>query len=238
MWGARGPGYHSAVIELIRDFITNPFVIGAWLVGAAVSLAVVVHDLRHANAGLESLMKWVWGFTVAYSGVLGLAVYWHAGRPTIPRDSLWRRSVRSVAHCYSGCGAGEITGVFVAVGLLALSNLWVAAITFSLAYVFGLGMTVGPLLQEGEAWGTAWKDGIVSETASITVMEVVAIGTDLWLAGEATMGEPLFWSALVVSLTVGFWAAYPVNVWLVARGVKEGMHDPRTMSDSGQAAPD
>lgn len=224
------------VTEPIRSFITNPIVIGAWMAGSVVSLTVVSYDLRHANAGLGSLMKWVWGFTVAYSGVIGLAVYWNAGRAQIPTDSLWRRSFRSVAHCYSGCGAGEVTGVFVAVGLLALSNLWVAAITFSLAYVFGLGMTVGPLLQEGESWGTAWKDGIVSETASITVMEVVAIGTDLWLAGDATMGEATFWSALVVSLTLGFWAAYPVNVWLVARGVKEGMHDPRKMATARQAA--
>jgi len=62
-------------------------------------------------------------------------------------------------------------------------------------------------------------------------MELVAIGVDLWLAGNATIGEPLFWSSLVVSLTAGLVAAYPVNVLLIALGVKEGMHSPRELAE-------
>jgi len=58
-------------------------------------------------------------------------------------------------------------------------------------------------------------------------MEVAAIGTDVWLAGEAHIGSVLFWSALVFSLTVGLLVAYPVNVALVHAGVKEGMQNPR-----------
>lgn len=69
-------------------------------------------------------------------------------------------------------------------------------------------------------------DALYSETASITVMEIVAIGVDLWLAGPATVGDVRFWSSLV-SLTTGLVAAYPVNVLLVRWGVKEGMMDPR-----------
>lgn len=29
-------------------------------------------------------------------------------KAALSHDSLWRRSFRSVAHCYSGCGAGEV----------------------------------------------------------------------------------------------------------------------------------
>jgi hypothetical protein len=57
-------------------------------------------------------------------------------------------------------------------------------------------------------------------------MEIVAIGVDLWLAKDATIGEPLFWASLGVSLTAGLVAAYPVNVLLVHLGVKEGMMNP------------
>ena len=60
-------------------------------------------------------------------------------------------------------------------------------------------------------------------------MELAAIGVDLWLAGRATIVEPLFWSSLVVSLTAGLVAAYPVNVMLIVLGVKEGMHSPREL---------
>jgi hypothetical protein len=136
--------------------------------------------------------------------------------------------VRSTAHCYSGCGAGEVTGVTIAAGVLALATAPTVAITFGFAYIFGMALTVGPLLQEGVDPATAVHDAFYSETLSITVMEVVAIAVDQWLAGEATMTEPLFWSGLIVSLSIGFLAALPVNAWLVARGVKEGMQDPTT----------
>ena len=75
--------------------------------------------------------------------------------------------------------------------------------------------------------GQALWDAVYSETASITVMEVVAISVDIWLAGGATMGEALFWSSLVFSLSMGLLAAYPVNLLLIAWGVKEGMHSPK-----------
>jgi len=95
--------------------------------------------------------------------------------------------------------------------------------------VYGLFalLTVGPLLQGGEKLGTALKDAVISETPSIAVMEVVAIGVDMTLAGDAGLGDIRFWSSLIVSLTCGLVAAYPVNVLLIRKGVKEGMMDPR-----------
>lgn len=175
-------------------------------------------------------MRAVWLLTTLYSGPIGAALYWVTGRKQIARDSLWRRAGRSVAHCYSGCGAGEIVGLVISVGILALGTGWVVATTFAFAYIFGLGLTVGPLMQEGVGLKQALIDGAVSETASIAVMEAVAISVDLWLAGSAGMGDALFWASMAVSLTIGLAAAYPVNAVLIAYGVKEGMHDPREMA--------
>ncbi|MFB6236058.1 MAG: DUF4396 domain-containing protein [Halopenitus sp.] len=214
----------------IQSVLTDPVFLGVW--GALVfgALATLVADLLLKNEALGSLMKFVWVFTVLYSGPLGLAIYYYAGRAQIPHDSVWRRGFRSVSHCYSGCGAGEITGVVIALGLLSLGNLYVALTTFAFAYVFGYAMTVGPLLQEGVPFEEAMRDAFYTETPSITVMEVVAIGTDLWLAGEAGMTDVLFWSALVFSLSLGLLAAYPVNVLLIHFGVKEGMMNPAEMA--------
>jgi hypothetical protein len=66
-------------------------------------------------------------------------------------------------------------------------------------------------------------------------MEITAIGLDLWLAASATMDQVLFWTSLIVSLTVGLVAAYPVNVLLVKLGVKEGMADPRDTEGSSHS---
>lgn len=199
----------------------------AWAPLAVVSLAVLVRDLARRNPEIGGLMRWVWLLTVAYSGPLGLAGYFYSGRKQIPRDDLWRRAFRSVAHCYSGCGLGEIVGILVTVGLLGLSTGWVAGVTFACAYAMGFVLTAGPLMQGGMALGRALRDAFYSETASIVVMEAVAIGADLWLAGSARMGEALFWSSLVASLSAGLAAAYPVNVLLIRWGVKAGMHSPK-----------
>jgi hypothetical protein len=212
---------------VIERLLNSPTTLAVWAAVVAVSLVIVVRDLRTHNAHIAGLMKWVWILTVLYSGAVGLAVYYYSGRRQIKHDSLWRRGFRSVAHCYSGCGGGEIVGVSIAAGLLGLGNPGIALTTFLLAYVAGFALTVGPLLQEGVSWSQALKDAFYSETASITVMELVAIGVDLLLAGRATMGQPLFWSSMVISLSAGLLAAYPVNVLLIHWGIKEGMHSPK-----------
>ena len=217
------------VLEAIRAFITSRPVLIGWSFLVILSVLIASWDLRSNNAELGSLMKYVWFLTVVYSGPFGLAVYWYSGRKQISTDSVWRRGFRSVAHCYSGCGAGEATGLIIAVGLLAITSVPViAAITFLFAYTFGYALTVGPLMQEGVPFKEALVDAFYSETASIVVMEIVAITADITLSGGAKITDPLFWTSLSVSLSLGLLAAYPVNVLLIHFGVKEGMMDPRT----------
>lgn len=215
-----------------RSMLTDPRILAVWGAVVAVALGAVAWDLRRNNRSISSLMQVVWLLTVLYSGPFGLAVYWYSGRRQIAGDSLWRRGFRSTAHCYSGCGGGEVLGVTVAAGILSLGTNPVIVVTFTLAYLFGYALTVGPLLQDGVGVREALVDAFYSETPSITVMEVVAIGVDVWLAGTAHVGEVLFWSSLVFSLSLGFVAAYPVNLWLVRRGVKSGMQNPATIEPS------
>jgi len=220
----------------LRQVLTNPAFLGAWVVFVAVSLLALAWDVRERNSEIAPLMKFVWALTVLYSGPLGLGVYYYAGRRQIPRDSLWRKGFRSVAHCYSGCGAGEVIGVTIAAGVLALGTTPTIVITFGCAYVLGYSLTVGPLVQEGVGFREAMTDALYSETPSITVMEITAIGTDVWLAGEAHIGDVLFWSGLVFSLTVGLLVAYPVNVALIHRGVKSGMQSPTELGSASANA--
>lgn len=148
-------------------------------------------------------------------------------------SALHRRGLRSTAHCYSGCGLGEVLGVTLATLYFGGTNLAIAFGSFGFAYVFGFGLTVGPLVQEGVALKEALYDAVTSETASITVMEMAAVGLDLYLIRGITDGlsDPLFWVALFVSLSFGFIVAYPVNLLLLHHGVKEGMMNPQMLRD-------
>ncbi|WP_254538761.1 DUF4396 domain-containing protein [Halomarina litorea] len=222
--------------EVLVPILSNPVVVGAWAVLVLACLGMLWWDLRSNNQPLPSMMKAVWTLVVAYSGPFGLGVYWYSGRTQIPNDSLWRRGFRSTSHCYSGCGAGEVVGITLAQGILALTVGWVAAVTFGFAYLFGYALTIGPLMQDGVGFKEATWDALLSETPSITIMEIFAIGTDLLLAAEAHMGDLLFWSALAFSLSIGFLVAWPVNVLLVEFGVKEGMSDPSEMREGAAAA--
>ena len=219
-------------MEAFRAFLSQPATLITWLSLSVVCLAILVWDLQKNNPELGSLMKFVWGLTTLYSGPLGLAVYHYSGRKQIRRDSLWRKGWRSTGHCYSGCGLGEIIGITLTVGILAVaSNILVSLVTFSFAYLFGMILTIGPLMQEGTSFGDALTDALYSETASIVFMEAVAIGVDIWIAGEAKMHDVLFWTALLLSLTAGLLAAYPVNALLIKYGIKEGMMNPRMMRE-------
>jgi hypothetical protein len=211
----------------LKNWLSDPATLVSWILISLVSVSVLRYDLQRKNRQIMALMRWVWTLTVLYSGPVGLAGYYYAGRRQIVADSLWRRGFRSVAHCYSGCGAGEVVGLLLTVGLLGLGMWWVAGVTFFFAYVAGFALTVGPLMQDGVPFGQAIVDAFYSESASITVMELVAIGVDLWLAGSAGPQDTLFWTSMMFSLTAGLLAAYPVNVVLIHFGVKEGMHDPR-----------
>lgn len=213
--------------EELKLIMGSIAVLEVWLALVILSLGLLVRDFLTSNSHIGSMMKAVWLLTVMYSGPLGLALYYYAGRKEIARDSIWRKGVRSVSHCYSGCGAGEVTGVLIASGIFSMTRMGITILTFVLAYLFGFGMTLGPQLQAGVPFRQALIDTVYSDTLTIAVMEAVAISIDLWLSANAVITQPIFWSSLVLSLTVGLAAAYPVNVWLVARGVKAGMGDPR-----------
>ena len=224
----------APVRHVMKPILSDPLVMGVWTLLVVASVGTLWWDIRNRNRALPSMMKGVWTLVVLYSGPFGLGIYWYSGRTQISHDSLWRRGGRSTAHCYSGCGAGEVLGFVLLAGVLALSStLVVTAGTFALAYTFGYALTVGPLMQEGVGFGEAMLDALYSETPSITVMEITAIGTDLLIAAQAHVTDLLFWGALVFSLSVGYVFAFPVNAALVYFGVKEGMENPAEMDDSG-----
>jgi hypothetical protein len=215
--------------DLVKPFLASWWTLGIWVTLNLASLGVLWWDVRERNQNLPSMMKFVWSLVVGYSGPFGLTVYWLTGRTQLDSDSLWKKGFRSTSHCYSGCGIGEVIGITAATIILSVSTLWLVAATFTLAFVGGFALTVGPLMQEGVGFREAMWDAIWTETPSITIMEIVAIGTDLLLAGDAGWTTPLFWTALLFSLTIGFFAAYPVNIALIAAGVKEGMGNPADM---------
>jgi len=85
---------------------------------------------------------------------------------------------------------------------------------------FALGMR--PLLRAGYGFGSAARQVLVAEGLSIAVMEMVEVVLQAQMPTvmNAFMLSASYWLGLLVSLVAGFAAAWPVNLWLVRRGVR------------------
>ena len=122
-------------------------------------------------------------------------------------------------HCLTGCSIGEVLGMMIG-SALGWGNLATIVLATVLAFFFGYGLTMVPLLRSGIALGAALPLAFASDTLSITVMEIVDNLIILVIPGamEAGLGSILFWGSLAAALAIAFVAAFPVNRYLIARG--------------------
>jgi hypothetical protein len=134
-------------------------------------------------------------------------------------QSLNRLAASATTHCMTGCATGEILGLVVsqAAGWGTAASI---AIAILLAFCFGYTLTMMPLLRSGMAFARATGLALASDTASITVMEIVDNAIMLVIPGAMTagLGSILFWVSMAVGLGIAWCAAFPVNRWLIARG--------------------
>ena len=91
----------------------------------------------------------------------------------------------------------------------------------ALAFFFGYAFTVAPLLRGGLPLGRAARIAFASDTASITIMEIVDNAILLVIPGamDSHLTSILFWASLALALAVAGVAAFPVNRWMIARGL-------------------
>jgi Domain of unknown function (DUF4396) len=132
--------------------------------------------------------------------------------------SLNRQALNATMHCLTGCAIGEVLGLAIATAL-DWGNLASIVLAVALAFVFGYALTIGPVLRAGVPPRRALPLAFASDTASITVMELVDNAFILIIPGamEAGLDAALFWWSLAVGFAIAFLFAFPLNRWLIAR---------------------
>ena len=134
--------------------------------------------------------------------------------------SLNRTAFQATVHCLTGCAIGEILGLAIAtfLGWHDLPSILLAVV---LAFFFGYGLTIRPLLAGGLSFPAALRAAFAADTVSITTMEVVDNAIILVIPGAMAAGllDGLFWGSLVFSLLVAFVVTLPINRWLIGRGL-------------------
>jgi hypothetical protein len=144
-------------------------------------------------------------------------------------------SIRSMAlsatlHCLTGCAIGEIAGLMIGTAA-GLGTGWTVVLSIALAFVFGYSLSTLPLLKAGLGVGAALSVVLAADTLSIATMEVADNLVMALIPGamDAGLVNSIFWLTMMLSLTVAFAVAYPVNRHLLARGrghaLTHGFHD-------------
>lgn len=130
-----------------------------------------------------------------------------------------RLAFSATVHCLTGCSIGEVLGMVIGTAA-GLSNFTTIVLAIVLAFFFGYALTVVPLYRAGLAWNRVLPLALASDTASITVMEIVDNAIMLLIPGamDAQLWDAKFWLSLAVALVIAGLAAYPVNRFLIIRG--------------------
>jgi FtsP/CotA-like multicopper oxidase with cupredoxin domain len=210
------------------------FVVYAWLIVAVFSAAYVAHDQFTSNPEAP-VMKWGFVLVTLYMGPVGLLLYVMADKEPAPGTHerfvkpLWKQGVGSTVHCI----AGDATGIILAAVATALLGypMWVDVIV---EYVFGflLGLFIFQALFMRDMMGGSYLQNVrrsfLPELLSMNMMMAGMAPVMIFLMMGRDMRamwptEPLFWFVMSLGVTVGFLIAYPVNVWLVAKGMKHGL---------------
>ncbi len=122
-------------------------------------------------------------------------------------------------HCLTGCAIGEITGMLIgtALGWHGASTI---ALSIALAFVFGYSLSSLPLFKAGLTVSAVIPIILAADTLSILTMEIVDNAVMAVIPGAMNAGlvNPIFWVGMAISLTVAFFAALPVNHYLIKRG--------------------
>ncbi len=150
-----------------------------------------------------------------------MTAHHHDGDDHVEHDtgSVNKMAVSATLHCLTGCAIGEIAGLVIGTAA-SLSNGVTIAISIALAFVFGYSLSTLPLLKAGLALGTALGVVLAADTLSIATMEVVDNLVMAVIPGamDAGLVNVVFWLGMMLSLAVAFFAAWPVNRYLLQRG--------------------
>lgn len=128
-------------------------------------------------------------------------------------------AVSATLHCLTGCAIGEVLGLIIGT-VLGLGLGLTILLAVALAFVFGFALSTLPLIRAGVGFFAALSVVAAADTLSIATMEVVDNLVMIAIPGVLHAGivSPLFWISMPIALTAAFFAALPVNKYLLQHG--------------------
>jgi len=135
----------------------------------------------------------------------------------------WLFAARITVHCLTGCVIGELIGLAIGV-TYQLHPFTTMALATVLAFITGMDLAVMFVVKNrNTTYILAMKTVWLGELVSIAVMEIAMNATDYFVGGVSagSVFDAIFWIGLILAIPAGYFAALPVNYWLVKKHLKQ-----------------
>lgn len=207
------------------------------------SAIIILFNILSGNKQHMMVMNFVWPITGLYAGPLALLAYYTIGKKSTSKmmntksaqtkKPFWQSVVTGALHCGSGCTIGDILAemLLLVFPVVLFGNKLYGAwmIDFVLAFIIGIIFqyyAIKPMKKISS--GQALKAALKADALSLTAWQVgmyggMAIATFLIFKHNLEASTFLFWFVMQLAMMLGFVAAYPVNWWLIKKGIKEKM---------------
>jgi hypothetical protein len=145
------------------------------------------------------------------------------------------------------CVAGDATGVIFAAtltGLLGLPMWFDMTVEYLLGFLFGLFIFQSLFMKNimGVTYRQALHQSFIPEWVSMNAMMagMFPVMVSGMMGRDMRAMDPhelIYWGVMSLAIGVGFVCAYPINWWLVSKGLKHGlMTVPTSAMDTFQKA--
>ena len=217
-----------------------------FLSAGALSAVLVLADICLLGYREDmKIMEAVWPLTALYAGPVAVAAYIRWGRPMSPKwrsapghgmtgKPFWAGTAVSATHCGAGCVLGDLIAEWVV--FAAALQLAGSALPVEYPFDYVLALSWGILFQyfvivpmRHLAVGEGLKLAAKADFLALTAFEIGLFG---WMAiiqlvlfpsPHLPTDSAAFWFLMQVGMLIGFATTYPMNWWLIRRGIKEIM---------------
>lgn len=217
------------------------------IIVAIVCSGIIVIDLLSGNKQQMMIMNFVWPITGLYGGPIALVAYYTIGRKStkkrmmmakeqqipMPSKPFWQSVAVGALHCGSGCTLGDIIAetLLLLIPVVVFGSKLYGSWVIDYVFAFALGIvfqyySIKPMKNLSPKQG--FIAALKADTLSLTAWQVgmyggMAIATFLIFKHRLEASTIIFWFVMQFAMLLGFITAYPVNWWLLKKGIKEVM---------------
>ena len=216
------------------------------------SAFIIIVDI-YFNPQKMRIMNIVWPVTALYAGPAGLFMYFKIGRNKTDhalqntgkhlhgmaetkmsgQPVTWGHITKSTLHCGSGCFTGDILSeillFFITICIFAntLFDHWL--IDFIFAFIMGIIFQYFSIKDMSDkSFKNTIRAALKADTLSLICWQIgmygwMAVSVYLIFHRNLQANSLIFWFMMQIAMILGFFTAWPVNAWLIKKGIKEPM---------------